>query len=45
VDHGLHVTLPIRYGIEPERFTRQFQGLDYRLAGVEPSKVVKEILG
>ncbi|MFM8985277.1 MAG: DUF1501 domain-containing protein [Planctomycetia bacterium] len=31
-------------GIDHERFTFKFQGLDQRLTGVEPQRVVKEIL-
>jgi hypothetical protein len=42
--HDLHATLLNRFGIDHERFTKKFQGLDYRLTGVEPSKVVKGIL-
>ncbi len=42
--HDLHATLLNRFGIDHERFTKKFQGLDYRLTGVEPSKVIKSIL-
>lgn len=31
-------------GIDHERLTYRFQGLDQRLTGVEPSKVIKDIL-
>jgi hypothetical protein len=31
-------------GIDHERFTVKFQGLDQRLTGVEPQRVLKEIL-
>ena len=31
-------------GIDHERFTEKFQGLDVRLTGVEPSRVVTELL-
>ena len=31
-------------GVDHERFTFKFQGLDQRLSGVEPAKVVKQIL-
>jgi hypothetical protein len=31
-------------GIDHERFTFKFQGLDARLSGVEPAKVIKGIL-
>lgn len=42
--HDLHATLLERFGIDHSRFTKKFQGLDYRLTGVEPSKVIKGIL-
>jgi hypothetical protein len=32
-------------GFDHERFTYRHQGLDQRLTGVEPAKVVKELLG
>ena len=31
-------------GIDHERFTVKFQGLDQRLSGVESPKVIKELL-
>jgi hypothetical protein len=31
-------------GIDHERFTYKFQGLDQRLTGVEPAKVIREIV-
>ena len=40
----LHATLLNRFGIDHARFSKKFQGLDYRLTGVEPSKVVTGIL-
>lgn len=42
--HDVHATLLHQLGIDHERFTYRFQGLDMRLTGVEPSRVVKEIL-
>ncbi len=39
-----HATLLHLLGINHERFTAKFQGLDARLTGVEPSRVVREIL-
>lgn len=42
--HDLHATLLDRFGIDHTRFTKKFQGLDYRLTGVEPSKVIKGII-
>ena len=40
----LHATLLDRFGIDHSRFTKKFQGLDYKLTGVEPAKVVKGII-
>lgn len=42
--HDLHATLLHLLGIDHERFTYKFQGLDQKLTGVEPSRVVHEIL-
>ncbi|MBM4096555.1 MAG: DUF1501 domain-containing protein [Planctomycetes bacterium] len=42
--HDVHATMLHQLGIDHERFTYRFQGLDMRLTGVEPSRVVKEIL-
>jgi hypothetical protein len=49
VDQPVHVndlnaTLLHCLGIDHERFTFKFQGLDQRLTGVEPSHVVKAVL-
>ena len=41
----LHATILHQFGINHEKLTFPFQGLDQRLTGVEPSRVVKEILG
>jgi hypothetical protein len=40
----LHATLLHLCGIEHEKFTVKFQGLDAKLTGVEPAKVVKALL-
>jgi len=40
----LHATILHLLGFDHSRFTFPFQGLDQRLTGVEPSRVVKEIL-
>jgi len=40
----LHATLLQQFGIDHARFTTKFQGLDYKLTGVEPAKVVKNIV-
>ena len=42
--HDLHATMLHQLGVQPEAFTFKFQGLDAKLTGVEPSKVIKEIL-
>ncbi len=42
--HDLHATMLHQLGIDHEAFTVKFQGLDAKLTGVEPSKVIKEIL-
>jgi hypothetical protein len=40
----IHATLLHQMGIDHERLTFRSQGLDFRLTGVNPSRVVKEIL-
>ncbi len=40
----LHATLLHQFGIDHARFSTKFQGLDYKLTGVEPAKVVSKIL-
>jgi hypothetical protein len=42
--HDLHATALHLLGMDHERLTYRHQGLDFRLTGVEPSRVVKEIL-
>ncbi|MCA9106669.1 MAG: DUF1501 domain-containing protein [Planctomycetales bacterium] len=42
--HDLHATLLHLLGIDHRRLTIKLQGLDWRLTGVEPSRVVEEIL-
>jgi len=42
--HDFHATLLHLLGIDHERFTYPFQGLDMRLTGVEPARVVDELL-
>ena len=49
VSHGVHVrdfhaTLLHLMGIDHHRLSVKFQGLDARLTGVEPSRIVEEIL-
>jgi hypothetical protein len=42
--HDFHATILHVLGFDHERLTYRYQGLDQRLTGVEPSKVVKELL-
>lgn len=42
--HDMHATMLHLLGIDHERFTYRFQGLDFRLSGVEPANVVDGIL-
>jgi hypothetical protein len=42
--HDLHATLLQLLGIDHNRFSVKFQGLDSKLTGVEPARVIKEIL-
>jgi hypothetical protein len=39
-----HATILHLLGIEHERFSFKSQGLDQKLTGVEPAKVIKELL-
>lgn len=40
----LHATVLHLLGIDHERLTHRFQGLDFRLTGVEPARVVSDII-
>lgn len=42
--HDLHATLLHLCGIDHERFTVKFQGLDAKLTGVEPAKIITDLL-
>jgi hypothetical protein len=42
--HDLHATILHLLGFDPMRFSYKFQGLDQRLIGVEPARVVTELL-
>ena len=42
--HDFHTTILHLLGIDHERLSYRFQGLDYKLTGVEPTKLVKEVL-
>jgi len=41
----LHATMLSMMGIQPDRFTVKYQGLDMRLTGVEEARVINDILG
>ncbi len=43
--NDLNATILHCLGIDHEKFTHKFQGLDQRLTGVEPANVVKDLLG
>ena len=40
----LHATILHQFGIDHARFSTKFQGLDYKLTGVEPAKAVHAIM-
>lgn len=42
--HDFHATMLHLLGIDHQRFTYKFQGLDMRLTGVEPAQVVEPLL-
>jgi hypothetical protein len=42
--HDLHATMLHLCGIDYHRFSAKFQGLDARLTGVEPCRVLKPLL-
>jgi hypothetical protein len=42
--HDLHATILHLLGFDPMQFSYKFQGLDQRLIGVEPARVVKELV-
>jgi hypothetical protein len=42
--HDLHATMLHLLGIDHNRFTFKFQGLDARLSGVEGARVIRDIL-
>ena len=42
--HDFHATVLRLLGMDHERFTYPYLGLDIRLTGVEPSRVIKEII-
>ncbi|MGE0758012.1 MAG: DUF1501 domain-containing protein [Pirellulaceae bacterium] len=42
--HDLHATMLHQLGIQHEAFSFKFQGLDFRLTGVEGARVIRDIL-
>ena len=42
--HDFHATVLRLLGFDHERFTYRYQGLDQKLTGVEPAKVIKELI-
>ena len=42
--HDLHATMLHQLGIDHNRFSYKFQGLDSKLTGVEPARVISELL-
>jgi len=42
--HDFHATVLKMMGFDHERFTYRYQGLDQKLTGVEPCKVINELL-
>jgi hypothetical protein len=42
--HDFHATVMHLLGFDHSRFTYRYQGLDQRLSGVEPARVIKELL-
>jgi hypothetical protein len=42
--HDFHATVLHLLGFDHEQFTYRYQGLDQKLTGVEPAKVIKELL-
>lgn len=42
--HDFHATVLALLGVDHERFTLKYQGLDQRLTGVEPARVIKDLI-
>jgi hypothetical protein len=42
--HDFHATVLRLLGFDNERFTYRYQGLDQKLTGVEPARVIKELM-
>jgi hypothetical protein len=43
--HDIHATLLHQLGLDHQRLSVRSQGLDFRLTGVDPARVVRELLG
>jgi Protein of unknown function (DUF1501) len=42
--HDFHATILTLLGLDHERFTFKYQGLDQRLTGVEPSRIIHDLI-
>jgi arylsulfatase A-like enzyme len=42
--HDFHATVLELLGFDHERFTYKYQGLDQRLTGVEPARIIKDLI-
>src|SRR5665213_2364549 len=42
--HDFHATVMTLLGLDPARFTFKYQGLDQRLIGVEPARVIRDLI-
>ena len=42
--HDFHATMLHLLGVNHKKFTFQFQGLDFRLTGVEEANILKTLL-
>jgi hypothetical protein len=42
--HDFHATVLHLLGMDPERFTFKYQGLDQKLTGVEPARVITDLI-
>src|SRR5258708_33070455 len=42
--HDFHATVLNLLGFDHDRFTFKYQGLDQKLTGVEPSRIIKDLI-
>ena len=42
--HDFHATVLHLLGFNPDTFSYKYQGLDQRLIGVEPARVIRELM-